>query len=353
MKKLRYGRFSGLLFLLFLMTCKKEEAVQVPQGQIVSITFQSDTTGLKADGLSTIRLLAHIPANTVDGARNVTFSASAALGTFQGSQGPGTNVVPADADGNATTAILVGKVPGVYYISAQIKNGDQIYKTDDVAITLHSLAVTDKLSLSASNLQPIADALSTVTISVSAKYVTEKSINLTTNYGAFGLAGTAKTATVSLDDKGNGTALFQMDNQLLPHVINGTFSDGTGVSLTLNPVISRPDTLIAEAGSQRFDTVGTALAINAYMRKYALNAKPTQGIQAGFVAYQLISGVKKTVGRFTGISLAVSDPNGNVPPVSFYGDTGDINTKQDVIIEVSAPKTATTNIIVQLHLKLH
>jgi hypothetical protein len=331
--------------------CKKEQATQVAQDKIIKLEITSDTAGLKADGLSQIALKATIPANTVAGARNVTFTASAALGSFDDSVGAGSNVVTASADGLATTSLVVGKAPGTYYISAQITNAGVVYKTNDIPITLHPLAISDELTLTADNLSPVADGLSTVNLSVSAKYLTQTSVKLSATLGSFPLSSDPKDLPVILDAKGNGTAIYQMDNQLLPHVIVASFSDGTNVSLTLNPVISLPDNLLVDASSSQYDPAGAAVSINAYLRKTAPNAKVTQGIAPAYTAYQVIGGVNKTVGRFTGLNLAVSDANGNVPPVSFFSDTGDIDTTQDVIIQVTAPKTSTTNFTVTIHLK--
>ncbi|MDB5006268.1 MAG: hypothetical protein JWP45_661 [Mucilaginibacter sp.] len=329
----------------------KEDAVQVPQDKIIKLTITSDTADLKADGLSPIRLQATIPANTVDGARNVTFTASAALGTFNGSTGAASNVVTASPDGLASTSLVAGKVPGTYYISAQITNSGIVYKTNDMAITLHPLSISDELSLTADNLSPVADGLSIVNLSVSAKYLTQASVKLTTTLGSFPLSSDPKNFPVILDSKGNGAAVFQMDNQLLPHIIVAAFSDGTNVSVTLNPIISRPDDLLVDASSLLYNTDGSAVTITAYLRKFAPNAKVTQGIAPGYTAYQLIGVVKKSVGRFSGLSNAVSDASGNIPAVSFFADSGDIDTTQDVLIDVTAPKTSTTNFTVTIHLK--
>lgn len=322
--------------ILLLPGCHKEDGSLVSQNKIIALTITSDTAGLKADGQETISLQAVLPADAMDAYRNVTFSASASLGNFSGSTAS-SNIVAVNSNGVATTTLTVGTTPGSYYVSAQTGSGSSLYKTPDILITLYPLTFADKLKLSADNPQPVADNQTIVNISVASKYETARTITLTANLGSFLQSTTPTQYVLNLDGNGNGTTQFQVSNQVQPHVITATFADGTTTSITLTPQPSLPDKIIADPSSLVIDPAGGPVTFKVLLSKNNPNAKVSVNTPAGFTAYQLIGGVQKQVGRFTGLGTALSDAGGNINGVSFYGDTGDLDVTQPVFIIVTSP----------------
>jgi len=353
MKKKTNNRY--LINLLLFLACTFVGCTQnniIPPTQIINLTITSDTANLRADGQATINLKASIPYNADVPYRNITFNASANLGTFAGSTATNANVVPVDVSGNATTSIKVGTTPGIYYISAQVGTGTSVYKTADYAITLHPLAYSDKLTLTADNLQPVADGLTTVNLKITSKFELNNLLKLTTNLGNFTQSSTPLAYSLQPDNQGNATTLFQMTNQVLPHIINAAFPDGTNATLTINPLPSYTDVVFAQPSALLVDSAGGSITLNAFLRKNNANAKVSMNSPAFFDAYQTIGNTIKHVGRFTGLPLAVSDANGNIPTVNFFADTGGINTSLPISIVISANNTATTFTSVTIQVKI-
>jgi|GEM_PF-1482887 len=338
--------YSILCILLALAGCKAD-LEQVAQDNIIKLEVTTDTTNLKADGLALIKLKATIPGDALDDYRNITFQASPGAGSFQSSATASTNIIKVDNQGIATATFKVSTAPGTYYFAAQTGTGAKLYKTPDIPFVLRPLSFTDKLTLRADNMQPLADNQTLVTLMVTSDFVTDKTIKLTTNLGSFVASSTPTQYSLPLDDNGNGTTQLMVTNQVLPHIINASFADNTSASITLNPVPSRPDTLVAEPSSAKVDTAGAATTITVYLLKTNTNARVSVNTPATYAAYQLTGTIRKTVGRFTGLQTAFSDPNGKVAPVNFYADTKDIDATQPVYIDVTSTKTITLKFLVK------
>jgi len=200
---------------------------------------------------------------------------------------------------------------------------------------LRPLAFSDKLTLTADNLQPLADNQTIVNLKVTSDFITDKTIKLTTNLGIFVQSATATQYTLPLDDNGNGSTQLMVSNQALPHIISAAFTDGTAASIILNPQPSKPDTLVVEPSSLLVDTAGTALTIKVYLLKTNRNAKVSVNTPVKYFAYQLVGASPKEVGRFTGLQSALSDANGAVPAVNFYADTRDLDKTKPIFVEVA------------------
>lgn len=337
--------------LFSFLGCKRD-VILVSQDQIIKLIVTSDTANLKADGIALINLKVQLPAGFTDDFKIVTFSSSTNLGTFLSSSNSNNNIVAADANGGATTTIKVGTIPGIYYISAQVGIGANIYKTPDIPITLMPLAFKAKLTLSVDNTTPLADNLTIVNLTVTSKYETDKTIKLISNLGNFSQSSTPTQYNLPLDGLGNGTTQFQISNSMQPHTINASFADGTSATVTLNPIISRPDTIFAEPSGLMVDTLGSPVSIKVFLFKNNTNAKVSINTLASYYAYKIVEGNQVAVGRFTGLSKALSDAEGAVSSVNFYGDTGDIIFGEKIYIEISALTTATTKTVTVIKLKL-
>jgi len=344
--------FYCTTMVVMLMGCKINRDI-IPQSQIIKLSL-SDTANLKADGVSSFHLTAIISDSTDIAYRNITFNASAGLGTFaSASTATATSiVVGADQSGTAGTSIKVGNTPGIYYVSAQASNGTTVFKTPDYAVTLRPLAYGDKLTITADNLQPVADGLTTINLEIASKFELNNQLKLTANLGSFVQSSAPLSYSIQPDNLGNASTGYQMSNQLLPHIINALFPDGTSATLTINPLPSYADLIYIQPSVLTVDSLGGAVTLNVYLKKTNPNAKVSQNSAVYFDAYQTIGTTVKHVGRFTGLQNAVSDANGIVAPVNFYADTSDIDTSKPVTISVSANNTATSKITAVVQVKI-
>jgi len=339
-----YKLYISCVFI-FSITCfatcsKKDKDMITPQDDIIRIEFETDTTNLLAGQESVIQLKAVITPTAAEAFRVVSFSASEDLGTFQGTVTDKKNIVTADNDGIARASIKVGNIPGTYYISAEIKGDNKVFKTKDFPVTLKPIPSADKLSIEIDALQPPADGVTTLKITARAKYIKEKTIALQANAGAFlQSASEPLKITLSLDDQGQAVTFFQISNTVKPHIITATAGTDVTVTQVINPVVSYPEVLLVEPSSLYIDTAGAGIKLDVVLKKNETQRKVSTGTPVQFRAYQLIGGIEKPVGRFTGTNHAVSNAEGIIPSVQFIADTGGIDTLTAITVEVAALKS--------------
>jgi hypothetical protein len=339
-----------LLVIATCISCKYEEDSVLPEN-IIKIEAESNLSNIMANGSTILNFKATIPTDAEDAYKNVTFLVSdTKAGSFTGTNADNVNV-KVDQSGIARTSLKVGTMAGTYFVSAQIKNGDKIYKAGQITLVMNPVINSDSLSLSSENKQPPADDLTTFRIQIQQKYSNDKKVKLTCNTGSF-ISSAVKEITAILDEQGKGSVDFKISNELSSHIITATASNGTTASLRIDPIASYPDSIISESSSSSIDTTGTPVQIKTYLRKFVVNAKASKGTPVFFTAYQMVSGKKISVGRFTGTGQAVSDGAGDVPAVSFYGDTGGILNKQPVIVEASSSSGSVKKIYAVLSFKV-
>ena len=330
----------------FLLAGCKADLDQIPQDELIRLEITSDTTNIKADGLRLIQLKATIPDKATEEFRNVTFQATPNSGLFQGSASGSTNIVRTDNQGIAYATFKVGTTAGTFFLAAQTGTGNKLFKTVDIPFVVRPISFADKLSISADNLQPLADNQTLVTIQVSSDFITEKTVKLTTNLGSFVASG-SNQYPLPLDDNGNATTQLQVSNQTLPHIISAAFNDGTSAGITLHPQASKPDQIVAEPSSTKVDTAGAPTTIKVYLLKANANARVSVNTPVTYEAYQLIGANRKSVGRFTGLQTALSDATGAVPAVSFYADTKDFDGKEPVYIDIISTQSITLKFLIK------
>lgn len=347
-----------ICFFIFSITCfakcsKKDKDMVISQDDIIRIDFESDTTQLFADQQAVIQLKAIITPAASEAFRVVSFSASEELGTFQGTVQDKKNIVTADNDGVARASIKVGNIPGTYYISAEIKGDNKVFKTKDFPVTLKPIPLSDKLSMEIDALQPPADGFTTLKITARAKYIKEKTIVLQANAGTFlQSADEPLKITVPMDDQGQAVTFFQISNTVKPHIITATAGTDVTVTQVINPVVSYPEVLLVEPSSLYIDTAGAGIKLDVLLKKNEAQRKVSIGTPVQFRAYQLIGGIEKPVGRFTGTNQAVSNADGIVPEVQFIADTGGIDTLTAITVEVAVQKSNQEILKSALHIKV-
>jgi hypothetical protein len=314
--------------------------------EVIQIKLDTTVSVFPANGSIILPLKVMLPADVKEEFKVVSFSVSDAKGgTFVGNESDNANI-KAGSDGIARTYFKIGTVPGSYIISAQVKSGSIVYRANQLKIDLTGFAASDLLVLSAEQQQPPADGLTTFKVFVDSKFPTDKKVKLTTSLGSFLNSTTPKEINIDLDQQGKGFALFKISNELAAHVITGSFTQGAVATIVVNPTVSYPESIYVESTKLYADTSGQPTVLNVFLRKGV--GKVSVGRPVQLSAYQLINGAKVSVGRFTGLANAVADAEGNVPAVSFFADTKDVDLTQPISIEVTTNKSANEQITTKI-----
>jgi hypothetical protein len=346
-----FQKFTCLLCCLpILFPSCKEDVVPINQDHVIKIESESAITSLTADGKTIVSFKATIPANAVDEAKNVTFTITPGLGTFQGTVIDAKNTVPTDVNGIARTGLKLGSTAGTFYISASVTRAGTTYRSQDLAIVL-GVPQSLKLEAAADNLQPEANGFTIVNITATTDDTNEKTLELTTNLGVFTQSTDPLKAQVSFL-QGKATALIKISNQAVNHIITLTSGLGKTLLLQIHAKASRPELILVEPSASQIDTLGGSVELKAFLRKNTVGHKVSEGYPVLFRAYQLDGVNQKNVGRFTGTSTAVSDGDGNVTVVNFFADTGNIDAKKEIIIDCSAFKSDSEQIHTLTSLKV-
>ena len=319
----------------------------VTQDNQIRLVFESDTSSLRADNQSVINLKAIVPPNTSGEPRLVTFIATTELGTFKGTGA----TITASADGIAKATIQVGDKPGLYFVAAEVKQGDKTYRTADFPVQLDPVPVSEKLSLETDITKPEADGFSLVHIKAAAKYTKEKTITLTTSLGNFINSTDPKRITLSLNAEGKAETDLQVSNEVKPHIVNAVLGSDAPVVVTIVPTISYPNRVIVEPSSLSV-AMGASIDLDVFLKKNDPQKLVSRNIPVTFQAYQVVNGTRVPAGRFTNTANSVSGADGSVPRVKFIADAPGLSTALPVTIEVAAPKSATEPEIVYVTIKL-
>jgi hypothetical protein len=325
--------------------------VPVTQSKIISLEFESDTANLKADNQSLIKVKAKVTPSILGTPKSVVFIINEALGTFQGTGGDPRNTVSVNNDGIARATIKSGSIPGKYFVSAQISEGTQVFKTSDYAVTLLP-AFAAELKISVNDSLPAADGFTLLTIMAETKFSTEKQVELTSNFGTFIQSSDPSRIVMQIDHLGKGSVIFKISNEIKQHVIVATHKVAPSTSLVISPHPSWPEVLLLETNTLSVDTLGGSIQLMAFLRKSNAEIMVSKNMLVQYMAYQIKNNFRTSVGRFTGINNAVSGVEGNVPTVSFYADAGNVDPKIPVFIEVSTAKNETEFLTKILEVKI-
>jgi hypothetical protein len=332
-------KYFSLFLVVWLIACKEEVLEPIAPEEVIFLEVVSDTVGLRADGKSLLHIRSGIAPGAKGSFRTVVFTVSAGLGQFQGISTGTTQSVSVDEKGQAEAIIKVSTLPGTYYITAQIKEGDNVlYTAQEVAVTLSPIPSTQKLTLIADNTQPPADNTTTILLSVTHQFGADKTIKLTTDQGFFVNSSNTKEITLNLDDIGKATTLYRISNRVVNHIIQGTLPSNITTSLVIQPTPSLPDQLILEPSVSVVDTAGSNIELTVFLRKQNSGEKVSMNTAATFAAFQIINGMEQSVGRFTGTAQAVSDGQGKIGGVKFYADAGNVRKDLPIGLRVTVSK---------------
>lgn len=327
---------------LLLASCDEPNEAFVSNDAIIKLQAVSNLTNLSADGNTIIQFKAVIPKGNASEIRDIIFTLSDAnLGKFMGTSTTNKLTVRANSDGEAIASVKVGVIPGDYFISAEISIAGSTYRSSDISVKLKPITASDKIQLVADNLTPVANGNSLITLSVTSTFSQDKKATLTSNMGSFVNSTDPKSVSLTLDDQGRASVLYRVSNEVVANIITAKLTEGAQATLIINPLVSYTDTVLVDPSALRVDTTGGFIQFTSLLKKFNPSLKVSKGQPAFVAAYQVINGVQRTVGRFTGATAAVSDAEGNVPAIKFFADTGNINPRVPITIEVSAFKTVT------------
>lgn len=311
------------------------------QNDLIKLEFESDIANLRADNQSIIKLKATVPPNNSGETRTVTFIATDGAGDFKGT---GATII-ADQEGIARANLQVGGTAGEFFFAAEVKIGDQTYRTADVPVELFPVPANEKISITLDNPSPPADGFTIIKVKVSTNFTKDKTVSLTSNAGTFIHSSNSSSIELAINDEGISETDFRISSEVKPHILSATISETPPVTFVVSPVVSYPELILLETSSQTIEIGGQPVILSAFLRKQLPNRFVTKGLIVGFKAYQEINNQEIEVGRFTGLSNSISSIDGSVPDVSFFADSVGIDKSFPIIIEVFSLKNETEKII--------
>ncbi|RZM26944.1 MAG: hypothetical protein EOO88_15145 [Pedobacter sp.] len=332
--------FKSQDYLIRLQTLKQDE--------LIKLEIVSDIANLRADNESVIQFKATIPRNSTGETRTVTFITTQGLGTFEGT---GATVI-ANQDGEALANIKVGGTGGKYFVAAEVKIGERTYRTSDQLIELLPVAASEKIRLEPDNFQPVADGFTIVHLRASIHFVKDKKIVLTTSAGTFLQSAAGTSIVLEADDQGIAETDLRVSSEVKPHVITATVAETPPVSIIINPEVSFAEDLLIEPGASSIDSGGAAVQIKTVLKKILPERLVSKNTLVSFRAYQVVGGISREVGRFTGLASSLSTIDGSVPSVNFFADTPNLDISEPITIEASAPKNATEKLTKTIQLSV-
>lgn len=320
-----------LLTLIFLLGCEKKE---VGMAEILTLEV-SDADQIYANGTSRIKLIAFIPEhnNAAESYKKVSFESTS--GIFEAS-GKSAYDVTIDKEGNATAYLVVGTMPGNYYVSAAI--GPEKTQKVEKMLTLKAAGAESKINISfdgdTSRLK--ADGISVFKVKTLVSNSPEKSITFSVTEGSILGMGEQKSRTVVLDETGTAEITVKTDRNETTCLLSAQLNSLTAVHRTLNIRRAWADTMIIEPSLLSIDSVGGSVQVKAILLRPA--GKVSLGTPVFFESFQLDNANNvRPAGRFSGLSNSASNDDGEVS-VTFYADTGHLLTGKPIVIRIKTKK---------------
>ncbi|GAA0722216.1 hypothetical protein GCM10009430_24400 [Aquimarina litoralis] len=288
-----------------------------------------------SDGETIVVLQAQIPANADEGFRTVTFKKTG--GEFIGIDAD-SGVRTVDSDGIAKIELKVPLNEEILFLSAEIGSDANIFKRE---VTLNLVPITDIITLRLLNTEGDlvntgvkADGYSSIFLeaSIDERLSSIEQVQFTSSGGVFqGIS--AEEAIKTLDDTNRVVIELVVPihvNQLFFKAQvkdQNTFFDEQQIQLErayADQIIIEPNNVLMALNAEN--------EISVFLRRNL--GSVSAGASVDFEAFQVLDGEEKPVGRFTGLSEAISDANGKLKAV-FKTDTGDIDETEPIIIRVS------------------
>ena len=333
-----------VLLALFIVSCEGIEKEVINPDDIILLTILDEdgneiSQNIIGDGHTLITLKAEIPYNADIGFRSITFNKSG--GEFVGIDGS-TNVVVVDSKGIATTVLKVPLDSSNLFLSAEVKNEDQIFRDEKMLDLIDVGQVLDFQLLNEQSepiTQPVrADRNTILVLKVKVNYNQEtlKKIKFKKSIGSLlSVVGDEDEAIKTIDEDSIAIINYRVPNTVEKVFFSAEVDAYESIFKELDidlerayadRIIIEPQLIVMDSTSQ--NTITTYLQRNIGV--------VSQETSAQFDAFQLDSNnQEKPVGRFTGLANAKTNENGVINNVIFKTDTGNINFDKPILIRVA------------------
>ncbi len=335
-----YSLFTFVLLFFFSSCDTKEEPTDpsdIIELQILDSGANTIFKDIISDGETVVILQAKIPTNADEGFRTVTFKKSG--GEFHGIDSEdGTRIV--DNDGIAQIELKVPLNEDILFASAEIGKEANVFKSE---ASLDLVPITEVISLKLLNDQGQeistgiqADGYSSIfleaTINERLNSIEQVKF-LNSGGGAFQGVFTEEVIK-TLNDMNKAIIELVVPvnvNELFfkVHVKDKeTFFDEKKLQLDrayADEIIIEPKNAVMNLNSEN--------EISVFLKRN--QGFVSVGTSVEFEAFQLINGIEKPVGRFLGLSEALSDENGKIT-TNFKTDTKNIDVAETIFIRVTA-----------------
>lgn len=338
-------RMLGLLTYTCLFTSCHDntDSLIPPNNEIIELIIldpssETELSETMGDGETNIMLKVQIPHNAADKYKSVKFTASE--GKF--SNDSGEYIKRTNSEGIAISYLTVPLKSGPLYLSAQIGENTDIFY-DEKIIDLVDIGNVLEFEILDNSFQPIpsnmkADGTTILSLKVMANHFVDNlgSIEFWVSDGEIIGSGSSSIAFNSNNEaiikykvpQSTGEIYFTAKSSENPNI-----QENAGIKLErayADHILLEPNSLFVT------ETDNTINIITYLLRDEGL---VSVGTRVGFQAFQIDSNnQEKTVGRFTGLTEAVTDEKGIISSVNFLADTGDIDFDNPIFI-----KAITTN----------
>jgi hypothetical protein len=322
--------FIALISSFTFVSC--DEKINSKEIEIFTTKVPSDAI---ANGAASYELTAKISPNASDAYQLITFKCTD--GRFSGEGDKLSRQIRANSNGEATINWIVPAKAGTYFVSASIGKDSNVYK-DEKSITLkENTPASITLVSDVTNFTTVvANGESIVPYNIIIQNSSARNVIVTTNEGSLtdGLLAESKSIQLKADNTGKATVQLKLSTSVTRYSIKASVADTVYNIQTFTPGRAYADNIIIEADKKN-PKLGTTVALSIFLKRNV--GKVSVGTPISVSAYQIIDGKEKNVGRFIGLSNAVTNENQTVS-ISFATDSGDFdsNLANPVIIKVSS-----------------
>ncbi|NHE58484.1 hypothetical protein [Cyclobacterium plantarum] len=334
---------SFLTYFGLFVACQENTDALIPNNEIIELIILDPSSETElfetlGDGEASIMLKVQIPHNAADKYKSVKFTASD--GKFINDSGE--YIKRTNSEGIAVSYLTVPLKSGPLYLSAQIGENTDIFY-DEKIINLVDIGNILEFEILDNSFQHIpsnmkADGTTILSLKVTANHFVNNlgSIEFSVSDGEF--IGSASSSIAFNTDK---EAITKFKLPQTPGDIYFTAKSSENSSIQQNAGIklerAYPDHILLEPSSLFVTETDNTINIVTYLLRN--EGSVSIGTRAEFQAFQIDSNnQEKTVGRFTGLTEAVTDEKGKISSVNFLADTGDIDFDNPIFI-----KAFTTN----------
>jgi hypothetical protein len=177
----------------------------------------------------------------------------------------------------------------------------------------------------------------------------KRNVTFKATAGGFVGGDASISVVVPADNNGSARVTYIAPATFGPVTISAKVSDYTAtLELPIQPAY--PDTLIGDTSSAVAKIDGSAKPVITVLAQRGLG-KVSSGIPIAFTAYQVIGGVTKTAGRFSGIDGMKTDANGKAT-ATFAADSGDVEKTEPLFVRATTLNDAGAPLTFEIRLRI-